>query len=112
MDSWLEKNDIEMYSTHNEGKSVIAEGFIRTLKNKSYKYMTSISTNVYIYKVNDIVNKYNNTYHTTIKMKPVNVKSSTLVTKLIIKMLLVILKAKKLLECFTKNNCKKQIKKS
>ena len=42
MKSWLEKNDIEMYSTHNEGKSVVAERFIRTLKKKNYKYMTSI----------------------------------------------------------------------
>ena len=66
-----------MYSTHNEGKSVIAERFIRTLKNKIYKYMTSISKNVYIDKLDDIVNKYNNTYHSTIKMKPVDVKSST-----------------------------------
>ena len=77
MKSWLEKNDIEMYSTHNEGKSVVAERFIRTLKNKIYKYMTSISKNVYIDKLDDIVNKYNNTYHSTIKMKPVDVKSST-----------------------------------
>ena len=77
MKSWLEKNDIEMYSTHNEGKSVIAERFIRTLKNKIYKYMTSISKNVYIDKLDDIVNKYNNTYHSTIKMKPVDVKSKT-----------------------------------
>ena len=77
MKSWLEKNDIEMYSTHNEGKSVIAERFIRTIKNKIYKYMTSISKNVYIDKLDDIVNKYNNTYHSTIKMKPVDVKSNT-----------------------------------
>ena len=66
-----------MYSTHNEGKSVVAERFIRTLKNKIYKYMTSISKNVYIDKLDDIVNKYNNTYHSTIKMKPVDVKSNT-----------------------------------
>ena len=66
-----------MYSTNNEGKSVVAERFIRTLKNKIYKYMTSISKNVYIDKLDDIVNKYNNTYHSTIKMKPVDVKSST-----------------------------------
>ena len=66
-----------MYSTHNEGKSVVAERFIRTLKNKIYKYMTSISKNVYIDKLDDIVNKYNNTYHSTSKIKPVNVKSST-----------------------------------
>ena len=52
---WLKDNDIEMYSTNNEGKSVIAERFIRTLKNKIYKYMTSISKNVYIDKLDDIV---------------------------------------------------------
>ena len=66
-----------MYSTNNEGKSVVAERFIRTLKNKIYKYMTSISKNVYIDKLNDIVNEYNNTYHTTIKMKPIDVKDNT-----------------------------------
>ena len=66
-----------MYSTHNEGKSVVAERFIKTLKNKIYKYMTSISKNVYIEKLNDIVNEYNNTYHTTIKMKPIDVKDNT-----------------------------------
>ena len=60
---------------HNEEKSVIAERFIRTLKNKIYKYITSISKNVYIDKLDDIVNKYNNTYHSTIKMRPVDVKS-------------------------------------
>ena len=65
-----------MYSTHNEGKSVIAERFIRTLKNKIYKYMTSILKNVYIHKLDDIVNKQNNTYHSAIKMKPADVKSS------------------------------------
>ena len=58
-----------MYSTHNEGKSVITERFIRTLKNKIYKYMTSISINVNIDKLDDIVKKYNNTYHTPIKNK-------------------------------------------
>ena len=66
-----------MYSTNNKGKSVGAEEFIRTLKNKIYKYMTSISKNVYIDKLDDIVNKYNNTYPSTIKMKPVDVKPST-----------------------------------
>ena len=69
----LKDNDIEMYSTHNEGKSVADERFIRTLKTKVYKYMTSISKNVYIDKLDDIVNEYNNTYHRTIKMKPVDV---------------------------------------
>ena len=76
MKSWLEKNCIEIYSTHNERKSVIAERFIRTLKNKIYKNMTPISKNVYIDKLDDIVNKYSNTYHNTIKMKLVDVKSN------------------------------------
>ena len=65
-----------MYSIHNEGKSVVPERFIRTLKNKIYKYIISISKNVYIDKLDNIVNKYNNTYHRTIKMKPVDVKPS------------------------------------
>ena len=66
MKSWLEKNAIEMYSIHNERKSVVTERLIRTLKNRIYKYMTSISKNVYIEKLDDIVNKYNNIYHRTI----------------------------------------------
>ena len=77
MKSWLEKNDIEMYSTHNEGRSAVAEIFIRALKKEIYKYMTSISKNVYIDKLDDTVNKYNNTYHNTIKMKLVDVKPRT-----------------------------------
>ena len=72
------KNDCEtMYSTHNEGKSVVAERFIKTLKSKIYKYMTSISKNVYIDKLDDIVDEYNNTYHTTIKMKLADVRDNT-----------------------------------
>ena len=67
-----------MNSIHNEGKSVVAESFIRTLKTKIYKYMTSVSKNVYINKLDDIVGEYNNTYHRTIKMKHVNVKDNTL----------------------------------
>ena len=74
---WLRDNDIVMYSTHNEGKSVVAERFIRTLKSKIHKHMTSISKNVYIDKLDDIVNEYNNTYHNTIKMKPIDVKDNT-----------------------------------
>ena len=77
MKSWLEKNDIEMYSTHNEGRSAVAEIFIRALKKEIYKYMTSISKYVYIDKLDDTVNKYNNTYHNTIKMKLVDVKPRT-----------------------------------
>ena len=77
MKSWLEKNVIEIYSTQNEGKSVVAEKYIGTLKNKIYKYMTSLSKNMHLDKLDDIVNKYNNTYHRTIKTKPVDVKLST-----------------------------------
>ena len=75
----MQNNHIEMISTHHEGKSVIAERFIRTLlKNKIYEYMISVSNTVhYIDKLDDIVNKYNNTYHCTIKMKPADVKSNT-----------------------------------
>ena len=74
---WLKYNDIEMYSIHIEGKSVVAERFIRTLKTKIYKYMTSVSKNVYIDKLDDIVGEYNNTYHRTIMMKPIDVKDNT-----------------------------------
>ena len=66
-----------MYSAHNKGKSVVAERFIRTLMDKIYKYMTSIYKNLYVDKLDDIVNKYKDTYHRTIKMKPVDVKPST-----------------------------------
>ena len=76
MNSYLQNNDTEMYLTNNEGKSVIAEGFIRTLKNKIYKYVTSVSKIVYIDKLDDIVYKCNNTYHSTIKMKSVDIKSN------------------------------------
>ena len=73
----LQGNDIAMYSTHNEGKSVVAERFIRTIKNKIYKYMTSISKNAYIDKLDDIINEYNNIYHRRIKMNPFDVKDNT-----------------------------------
>ena len=68
---WLSDNDIIMYSTYNEGKSVVAERFIRTLKNKLY--MTATGKNVYYDVLDDVVNKYNNTKHSTIKMKPIDV---------------------------------------
>ena len=64
-----------MYSMYNEGKSVVAERFIRTLKNKIFKHMTAVSKNVYFDALDDIVNKYNNTVHRTIKMKPMDVTS-------------------------------------
>ena len=66
-----------MYSIYNEGKSVVAERFIRTLKTKIYKYMTSVSKNVYIDQLDDMVGEYNNTYHRTIKIKPADVKDNT-----------------------------------
>ena len=146
-----------MFSIHNEGKSVAAEMFIRTLKTKIYKYMTLVSKNFYTCdKLDDIVNEYSNTYNRTIKMKPVDVKDNTYIDSskkvndkvskfkvgdhvriskyknisakvytpnwseedFVIKeikntvfwhMLLMILKAKKLLERFMKKNRKKQI---
>ena len=76
-EKWLKDNDIEMYSIHNKGKSVVAERFIKTLKNKTYKYMISISKNMYIDKLDDIINEYNNTYHRKIKMKPVDINDYT-----------------------------------
>ena len=72
--SFLQNNNIEMYATHNEGKSFVAERFIRTVKNKIYKCLTS--KNAYFDKLDTIVNKYNNTYHSTIKTELVDIKSS------------------------------------
>ena len=77
MKSCLQDHDIAMYSTHNEGKSVVAERFIRSIKNRIYKYMTFISKHVYIDKLDDIVDEYNNIYHRTIKMKPIDAKNNT-----------------------------------
>ena len=72
IETWLQDNDIEMYLTPNEGKSVVSERFIRTLKNNVYKYLTSIPKNSYIDKLNEIVNKCSNVYHSIIKMKLVD----------------------------------------
>ena len=74
---FLRLNNIEMYSTYNEGKSVVAERFIRTLKNRIFKDMTDISKKVYFYVLDVIVNKYINTVHRTIKMKPIDVTDNT-----------------------------------
>ena len=82
MKPWSPDNDIKMYSMHNEEKSVIAEKFARTLKSKIYKYMTSVSEHVYIAKLNDIVNKYSNTYHSTINMKLVDATSRNILTSI------------------------------
>ena len=76
MKSRLQNIYIEIYSTHNEGKYVVDKKSIRTLKNKVYKYITPVSKTVYINKLDDIVNKYNNTYHSTTKMRPGDVKSN------------------------------------
>ena len=62
-----------MYSTYNEGKSVVAERFIKTLKNKIFKNITAISKNVYFDVLYDIADKYNNTVHRTMKMKPIDI---------------------------------------
>ena len=70
---FLKMNHIEIYSTYNGGKSVVAERFIRTLKSKIFKHMTAISKNIYFDVLDDIVDKYNNTVHRTIKMKPIEV---------------------------------------
>ena len=88
---WLKDNDVEICSILNEGKSVAAERFIKTLKTKIYKYMTSVLKNVYINKLDNIVDQYYNTYHRTIKMKPVDVKDNIYIlnqcTALMIKIL-------------------------
>ena len=89
MKSWLEKNAIEMYSTHNQGKLLLLKYSLEPWK-KIYQYMTSVSKNVYIDKLDDIVNKYRNAYHNTIKMKPVDENQAhilTLVKKLVMKVL-------------------------
>ena len=75
--SWLQNHYIEMYLIYDEEESVVAKRFIRTLKNRIYKYMTSISENVYIDKLADIVTEYNNFYHRISGMKPIGSNSST-----------------------------------
>ena len=77
--SFLKENEIDMYSTFNEGKSVVAERFIKTLKIKIYKHMTTIGKNVYIDVLDDIVKKYNNTVHSSIKMKTKDVTDDSFV---------------------------------
>ena len=71
---WVKDYDIEMYSVQNEGKSVVAERFMRNLKIIIYEYMTAIFKNIYIDKLDEVVSEYSNTYHTTIKMNPVMLK--------------------------------------
>ena len=71
----MQDNDIEIYANHDEGKSVVTERFIKVFKNKFYKCITSVSKIHYADKLKDIVNKYNNKYYITIKMKTIDVKS-------------------------------------
>ena len=66
-----------MYSTYRERKSIIPKRLIRVLKNNIFKHMTAISKNVYFDVLNDIVHKYNNTVHKTIKMKPIDVTNDS-----------------------------------
>ena len=75
--AFLRINNIEMYSTYNKGKSVVAERFIKTLKNKIFKHRTPVSKNVYFVVLDDIVHKHNNTVHRTIKMKPIDFTSDS-----------------------------------
>ena len=75
---FLKENDIKMSSTFNEGKFVIAERFIKNLKNKIYKHVTHIGKNVYFNVLDDIVKNYNNTIHSSIKIKPKDVKDNSL----------------------------------
>ena len=84
---WLQNNDTEIYSTHNEGKSVVSERFGRNLEPKFINIWLLCWKNIYIDKLADIVNNYNNTYHSTVKMKPADVQSSTYIdlTKKIMK---------------------------
>ena len=77
MKSWLHENDIEMYSAHTEEKFVVAERFVRDLNNKMYNHLTVVSKNVYIAKLHEIVHKYINKYHRTIKIKSSDVNSDT-----------------------------------
>ena len=77
LNDFLKINNIEIYSTCNEGLSVVAERFIRTLKNKVFKHMTTISKNVYFDVLDAIVNEYNNTVHNTIRMKPIDVRDDS-----------------------------------
>ena len=80
---WSKDNNIEMYSIHNEGKSVVAERFIRKLLTKIYKYMTSVLKNVYINKLDDIVGEYNNTYNKTIKIIHILILKKKLMIKIL-----------------------------
>ena len=74
---FLKENNIDMYSTYNERKSVVAERFIKTLKDKIFKHMIAVSKNVYFHVLDDIVDSCNNTFHKIIGMKPIDIKSDS-----------------------------------
>ena len=76
MKPWFQDNDTETNSKHNEGKSVIVQRFNKILKNEIYKYLTSVSKNVYIDKLDDIINRYNSTHHSKTNMKHSDIKSN------------------------------------
>ena len=78
MQEWLDNNDILMHSTYNKGKSVIAERFIKTLKSKIYKKMTTNDSKSYLPYLNKLVDQYNNTYHHSIGKKTINADYSAL----------------------------------
>ena len=71
MQEFLDNNDILMYSTHSKGNSVIAEGFIKTLKSKIYQKMTANDSKSYLPHLNKLVDQHNNIYHHSIKKKPI-----------------------------------------
>ena len=73
----LKDNNIEMYWAYNEGKSVVAERFIKTLENRIYKHMTAVSRIFYFDPLDDNINKYNNTFHRTDEIKSIEVKSNS-----------------------------------
>ena len=77
MKELLDNNDILMYSTHKEGKSVITGRFIKTVKSKTYKKLTANDSNPYLPYLNNLVDQYNNTYHHSINQKPSKADYST-----------------------------------
>ena len=91
---WLKDNDIEIHSAHDKGIFVVAERFIRNLNNKIYKHITAASKIVYIDKIYDIINEYNNTHHRTIKMKPIKTKDNIYILTLLRKLMIKILNSK------------------
>ena len=78
MQKWLDDNDLSMYSTHNEGKPIVAERFIRTLKRKNYKKMIATDSKPYLGYLNKLVKEHNNTYHRSIGKKPLGTDYSAL----------------------------------